>query len=246
MSVDYALAFPCEVRKNVPEPKLLVLVGYKSLAEFAIAEIRKAEPALAVETIIDKYDVQVNQTRPDGTTTQSPMTIRQLLALAQPLAPYREHCTQCRANIADRAFGCFARINYPIRKETEEWLLSRLPADSNDPDLSTLFRLLSSFEIDGRLVDKQRARLCELQQPLIRRWASADRQHAISSSQLLQMLAFVGNIEPDQAVAYTRVLKLATVLSERHVPSSSIEQFKTFMCAVVMSGRLKAGIVVDA
>ena len=31
MAADYVLKFPCEVRKNVPEAKLVALVGYMSL-----------------------------------------------------------------------------------------------------------------------------------------------------------------------------------------------------------------------
>jgi hypothetical protein len=36
------------------------------------------------------------------------------------------------------------------------------------------------------------------------------------------------------------------VLSDAHPPSGNIEQFKTLMCAIVMSGRLAAKITVDA
>jgi hypothetical protein len=51
MAVDYVLKFPCEVRKNVPEAKLVALVGYMSLAEFAVAEIRKSSPAVRMESL---------------------------------------------------------------------------------------------------------------------------------------------------------------------------------------------------
>jgi hypothetical protein len=246
MAFDYVLKFPCEVRRSVPEAKLIALVGYKSLAEFAVAEIRKSNPAIAVETILDKYEVQVSQTRPDGPAKQVPMTIGQLAALAQPLGPYQSHCAKCRANIADRPFGCIAKINYPLRKESEEWLLSRLPGDAKDPNLSLLFRFLSDLEIDGRRVDAMRPRLFELKAPVIRRWGVPPDQKQIASSQIIQLLVFGGNIEPQQAGLFTKLLGLASVLSDPHPPSSNIEQFKTLMCAIVMSGRLNAGISVDA
>ena len=245
MAFDYVLTFPCEVRKNVPEAKLVALVGYMSLAEFAVAEIRKAKPAASMESILG-HQVQVNQTRPDGTAAQAPMTIKQLVALAEPLGQYREFCSKCRANIADRPFGCIAKINYPIKKESEEWLLSRLPADMNEPSLSTLFRFLSDLKIDGRPVDAMRPRLFELKEPVVRLWTSATEQKRVTSSQIVQMLAFGGHIVPQQAVAYTQLLKLTSVLSDPHPPSGNIEQFKTMMCAIVMSGRLNAGINVDA
>ncbi|QBB70997.1 hypothetical protein ELE36_11910 [Pseudolysobacter antarcticus] len=246
MAVDYVLKFPCEVRKNVPEEKLVTLVGYMSLAEFAVAEIRKSNPAVPMETILGKYEVHVNQTRPDGTTVQTPMTVGQLVAQAQSISQYRAQCSPCRANIADRPFGCIAKINYPISKESEQWLLSRLPNDSNDTNLVTLFRFLSDVKIDGRPVDTMRERLFELKEPLVRRWGVWPDQKQVTSSQIIHMLAFGGDIGPQQAALYTKLLGLAAVLSEPHPPSSNIEQFKTLMCAIVMSGRLNSAISVDA
>src|SRR4051812_35648328 len=105
MAIDYVLKFPCEVRKSVPEAKLVALVGHMSQAEFAVAEIRKANPAVAMETILAKWEVRVSQTRPDGTATETPMTVGQLVALAQPIRQYLEHCPKCPANIAARPFG---------------------------------------------------------------------------------------------------------------------------------------------
>jgi hypothetical protein len=246
MAVDYVLKFPCEVRKSVPEAKLVALVGYMSLAEFAVAEIRNANPAMPMETILGKYQVKVSQTRPDGVVDQVPMTIGELVALAQPLGQYRGHCPKCPANIADRSFGCIAKINYPIRKESEEWLLSRLPGDVNDPNLSLLFQFLADLKIDGAPVDAMRPRLFEQKEPVVRRWGTPPGQKQVTSSQVIQMFAFGGDIGPQQAALYTKLLGLASVLSDAHPPSSNIEQFKTLMCAIVMAGRLNAGINVEA
>jgi hypothetical protein len=246
MALDYVLQFPCEVRKNVPEAKLVTLVGYMSLAEFAVAEIRKSSPSESIDTILGKYEVRVNQARPDGTVEQAPMKLGQLVALAQPLGQFRGHCPNCRANIADRSFGCIAKINYPIRKEAEEWLLSRLPNDVDDPNLQLLFRFLSELKVDGRPVDAMRPKLCESKEPIVRRWGSPPDVKQVTSSQIIHMLASGGNITPQQAVLYTKMLGLTSVLSDPHPPSSNIEQFKTMMCAIVMAGRLNTGISVDA
>lgn len=246
MALDYVLQLPCEVRKNVPETRLVALVGYMSLAEFAVAEIRKSNPTVPMETILDKYEVRVSQTRPDGTAEQVPMTVGQLVALAQPIGQYRGHCPPCRANIADRPFGCIAKINYPIRRESEEWLLSRLPGDMKDPNLLLLLRFLSDLKIDGRAVDAMRPKLFELTEPVVRRWGALPEQKQVTSSQIIHMLAFGGNIGPQQAALYTKLFGLTSVLSDPHPPSSNIEQFKTLMCAIVMAGRLNVGISVDA
>lgn len=246
MAFDYVLNFPCEVRKDVPDTKLVTLVGYMSLAEFSVAEVRKSNPAVPIETILGQYEVQVSQTRPDGTVSQAPMTIGRLVSLAQPIGQYRGHCKECRANIADRPFGCIAKINYPIKKESEEWLLSRLPNDMNDPDLLLLFRFLSDLNIDGRPVDALRPRLFELKEPVVRHWGAAPAQKQVTSSQIIHMLAFGGDIGPHQAKLYTKLLGLTSVLTDPHPPSGNIEQFKTLMCAIVMSGLLNSGISVDA
>lgn len=242
MAFDYVLEFPCGIRKVIPEKKLVVMVGYRSLAQFAFDEARKAEPVAAPEALLAKYQVNVSQTRPDGVVTQTPMTIGELVELARPLVQYQALCADCRANVADRPFGCMAKINYPIRKEAEEWLLARLPADPAEPGLALLFRFLSEVGVDGSAVDGLRPRLFELGAPLTRRWAP-DRQ--VTSSQILHLLLFGGNIGPQQAALYTKVLGLTSVLSDPHPPSANIEQFKTLMCAIVMSGRLDAAISAD-
>lgn len=246
MAIDYVLRYPCDVRKNIPEAKLVALVGHMSLAEFAVAEILKFNPAAPMEEILGNYQIHFSQARPDGRAEQVPMTVGELFALAQPIAQYRGHCPPCRANIADRPFGCMAKINYPIPKESEEWLLSRLPGDIRDPNLLLLLRFLSDLEIDGSPVDALRPQLFELSEAVVRRWGTASEQKQVTSSQIIHMLAFGGTIRPQQAGLYSKLFGLTSVLSEAHPPSSNIEQFKTLMCAIVMAGRLTAEIGVDA
>lgn len=247
MAADYVLRFPCPVRRQVPEDKLVTLVGYMSLAEFAVAQIRQAQPDASIESILGGYEVHVSQTRPDGTTHQVPMRLGQLVDMAQALAPHRGHCADCRANIADRHFGCIAKINYPIQPESEQWLLSRLPADPQDPNLVLLLRMLSQLRMDGGPVDAMRPRLFVSPQPALRRWGAAGMpQQQISSSQIIQLLLFNGPVSPQRAGLYAKLLGLATVLSDPHPPSANIEQFKTLMCAIVMAGRLGAEITMDA
>lgn len=246
MAVDFVLKFPCEVRKRIPEAKLVELVGHRAMAEFAVAQIRQANPDLPLESLLDRYQLRVSQTRQDGTTEQTPMTVAQIAALAKPLEPFSAQCGPCRANVADRPFGCIGKINYPITTEAESWLLSRLPADPGDHSLNKLFQLLGDFGIDGQPVEAVRERLCESRQPLVRRWMTPAGVRKVTSSQLLQMLVFAGGVVPPQASAYTFVLGLERVLSDPHPPSANIEQFKTFMCAVVMSARLEAEIAVSA
>lgn len=246
MAVDYVLKFPCEVRKQVANDKLVTLVGYMGLAEFAVAEVRKTNPNLPMADILKNVQVKVDQRRPDGVVRQIPMSVGDLVELAQSIGHLRGHCGPCRANIADRPFGCIAKINYPITKEAEEWLVSRLPDDVANPGLSTLFRFLSDLEITGAPIDTLRPNLCELQAPVVRAWDGPQGQAQVSSSQILHMLIFGGDIGAQQAALFTQLLGLESVLSDPHPPSSSIEQFKTLACAIVMAGRLNAEIELQA
>ena len=59
MALDYVLKFPCEVRRNMPEATLAARVGYMSLAETAMAEIRRANPGASTEAILGNYQVEV-------------------------------------------------------------------------------------------------------------------------------------------------------------------------------------------
>ena len=227
MAIDFVLRFPCEVRRNMPELKLQALVGHLTLAQFAFARFKEEYPSQDTASILDKCKVEIAASGPDGITRQIPVTIRQLLAMTESLNSFKDVCKQCRANVADRSFGCIAKINYPVPNEVEQWLLSRLPAEVQDPGLQMLFRYLSDLRIDGAPVEELRKRpnLFQRQLSATRRWGGPTESKQITSSQLIHMLAFVGEIEPEQASLYTKLLGLETVLSDPHPPSSVIEQF---------------------
>lgn len=48
-------------------------------------QIRNSNPEVQMETILDRYQVQVDQTGPDGTAQQAPMTLGQWVAMAAPI-----------------------------------------------------------------------------------------------------------------------------------------------------------------
>lgn len=245
MSADYILKHLCQARKAIPEAKLVALVGHRSLAEYAVAQIRAGNPTIPLETI-KQYQVIAKQSRPDGVIEQRPITVEELFNLAQPLKQFQNDCDKCPANIADRAFGCFGTINYPIRREVEEWLLARLPKDINDPNLQALMRFLSNFEVDGQAIDQMRPKLFESQQALKRIWGSAADLKRITSSQLIHILIFGGNINPKLAGLLAKLLKLNTVLMEKHPTSANIEQFKTLMCGIVMAAKLDVELSIES
>jgi len=248
MAIDYVLRMPCEVRKQFPEAKLVAMVRQWGIADFAIGKLRQAYPDQDIKTLAEQYTIEIAVNGPDGTARQMPVTVAQIMQMVSPLGAVRQHCGPCRANVSDRHFGCIAKINYPILRETESWLLSRLPDDEKHPNLALLLKFLADLKIDGAPVDALRARenMFEAKTPAFRTWGEIFDRRKVTSSQILHMLAFGGMLGPEQAQLYTRMLGLETILRERHPPSDQVEQFKTFFCAVVMAGRLGAPIDVDA
>ena len=244
MALDFSLRLPCEVRKAIPEPKLALMVQHRSLAEFAQGKFKEAHPELDEQTIRERLTVEITAKAPDGVARETPVTLSKLFDATKGLDPWRATCPPCRANVSDRAFGCIGKINYPIAPEAESWLLSRLPPDTQHPALTLLFKFLADLNIDGLPVDKTRsnARIFSQRRAAVRHWGEGVARRTLNSSQLLQILLFGGDIGPQQAALYTRMLTLETVLKDPHPPSANIEQFKTFLCAVVMAGRLNCGL----
>lgn len=247
MAIDYALNFNCDAKSNIPEEKFLLLVRGMALAEHSAQVMRQQHPEWSIQKILNDVTVNFTQTRPDGKIEEAPVTIGELVARAEPLRKFKDQCANCRANVADRSFGCVAKINYPIKKESEEWLVSRLPDDEKDPALQILFKYITDLELDGSTVDKarERAKIFDMKHGAVRKWGGMFSKRKITSSQILEFMLFAGDIIPDQARLYTKILRLDSVLSDPHPKSSNIEQFKTFMCAVVMAGRLNANIKID-
>ena len=248
MAVDFSLQFACEVRKGIPEPKLVQLVKHRTIAQFAVGKFREAYPQADRETILNKCTVRINALGPDGLAKEIPVTVGQLVQMTASLDGVKGHCASCRANVADRDFVCMGKINYPIAAVSEGWLLSRLPADPQTPSLATLFRFLADLQIDGAPVEQQRGRaeMFESRTVLSRSWGSGPSQRRVTSSQLLHMLVFGGDIGAKQAQLYTQLLGLESVLRDPHPKSDNVEQFKTFFCGVVMAGRLGSMLAVEA
>jgi hypothetical protein len=114
MAVDFVLRLPCEVRRNIPEQKLVSMVRHVAIAEFAFGKFKQAHPEYDNKTIAEQCTVQIGVNGPDGTARETPVTIAELFQMVAPLTPLREYCKPCRANVADRNFGCIAKINYPM------------------------------------------------------------------------------------------------------------------------------------
>lgn len=247
MAIDYAIQFPCEVRRHLPEAKLQALVKQSDMVRFAIARFREAEPNTDLDTIIREREVVIAVRTPEGDTKQQPVTIAELMKLLQPLEGLKQACINCRANLTAQGFGCIGRVNYPLPAETEEWLLARLPADAKDAGLSLLFRFMADLDIDGAQIAHVRARpeILASRSPLTRVWKSLFSRKQIDSNQILYLLVYAGGLSQQQSVLYTQLLNLTRDHCDV-VATPGITQFKAFLRAVVTAGRLGAPLSIDA
>lgn len=249
MAIDFALLKQCSARRHTPEVRLRSMVRHWGIAEFAIAQFREKFPHADEETLTAKCTVEIAVKGPDGIAIQTQVTVGQLLEMIAPLSELDGECKGCPANVSGRSFGCIGKVNYPIRKEAEDWLLARLPEDAKDANLALLLKYLADLALDGAPVEAQRAnsRMFERKEAAVRKWGSWFGSKAqLSSSQLLHMLAFGGPIVPEQAELYSRLLGLAKLGSEPGSASNAVEQFKIFLRAVNLAGRLNVQLIVEA
>lgn len=247
MSLEYTIQLPCEVRRHLPELKLQSMIKHRNTAMFAINVFREAEPKVDVETLIRERMVTIAVQSSEGISQETAVPIAQLLSTTAPLRDFEKHCSHCPANVGGQPFGRYGKVNYPIEKATEDWLLARLPANAKDPGLVMLFRLLDDLKIDGAPTDSLRNRpeIFTSSTASERVWKGLFSSKRINSSQIMHMLMFGGHIGAEQARLYAHVLNLRTDHSDV-VASRGISQFKTFLRACVSAGNLKANLLIDS
>jgi len=249
MAIEFALQKPCAARRHTPEVKLRTMIRQAAAAEVAIAQFRDKFPHADEETLTSKCTVQVAVKRPDGTVIQTQVTVGRLQSMIEPLSELDGECKGCPANVSGRSFGCVGKVDTPVRKEVEDWLLARLPDDAKDAHLVQLLKHLAELGIDGAPIDEQRARsrMFERKEAAVRKWGGwFGSKVQVTSSQLLQMLTPDETMGPEQAQLCTRLLGLSKLGSEPVSASDAVEQFKLFLRAINLSGRLDARLAVDA
>lgn len=115
---------------------------------------------------------------------------------AERLVPLAAHCASCPARALPMAFGCLGSIEYPFSAANEGFLFSRLPTDDESTAGDLLLSALDEYGWTGARIEELRARgMFEQKRPLERRLGD----EVVTSSQLLEMCFFVGDLAPVHA-----------------------------------------------
>lgn len=255
MAVDYYVLFPCEVRKQVSDAELLNMEKAKNRAELIVQTLRD-NPGEHQNKPEAEWSVTMVQVGPNG-SEEVEIRVGDLLAEAAPLERLAVHCKDCPANLQKRDFGCGAAIHYPITRQAEQWMLSRLPDDLNALPGQILLRAIHDFGFDGSSIDAARSRddLYEAKSPPVRKWGGFFSRKRITSSQLLQMMFDVGNFQPAHAkmlamflgyVDETGNLSYSPVNYPQPNDDPSMAQLKTFFALTAFAGANGFEVLVDA
>lgn len=128
------------------------------------------------------------------------------------LRPLAFHCAGCPANHAQRDFGCYGAVALPLSGEAEEWLVDLLPRSLKPPRgeepgqpgrhvsfVQQLLDLLDDLGIDGLLAEEEYrdTYLLDRSRPALRKYGSGLRKTRLSSSQILELLLFREEIQPE-------------------------------------------------
>lgn len=205
MSIDYYVTYPCKVRESVSDVELLNMEKSYNQASMVLDMMRN-DPKTDKSIPESEWSFTTITRGPNGDEKVN-VKIYDLFAEALPLPELSKHCNNCSANLLNLNFGCGGVINYPISRQSESWLISRLPENLDSQAGKLLLQAISDFSYDGKNIDDNRSRtdLYESSQCLERRWGGFfSKKTTISSSSILQMSFTVGSLQAAHAkmIAY--------------------------------------------
>jgi len=134
MAIDHVIDLNCVPKETLSTPGLLARLKARERA----AAIIKLYRDHGDQRPPNEMGFEMVRRTHDGNEETQIVLVQDLIADASPLDPLQKHCKGCPANRADKPFGCFDSINYPISQEAELWLLKQLPS----PDEPLILLLL--------------------------------------------------------------------------------------------------------
>ena len=197
MGIDYVVGLECEPKEAIGIEEIVGMVKARSRAETILGMARQQGDARPAHQIT--FQIQLYR---NGEITAEDVSVQTLLDQAATLDDHVVACRECPANRdSPTGYGCYKSISYPIEPDTENWLLSRLPAalDETNGAGYLLARALEDFGWDGAQAAEMRSqgeRFFRMREAPVRQWPNGI---AISSDQLFHMMFHVGHLNPDHS-----------------------------------------------
>lgn len=257
MAIDYFIRYSCKVQDSASVHDLLRMQRARNRANASIAAMSgRAGLGSGVQELERAASLQALGGSGLG---MRKLEIADLIAKAAPLDSLSRHCNGCPANLRGTAFGCGGAIQYPISRDAEQWLVSRLPDDLRSERGQFFLLAVQDLGFNGAGIDAGRSErlVFASNTPVLRRWGGffSREKTWISSSQVLHMLIGAGNLSPIHArLACWFLGFLDAGAKHEHRPdnlpiasdSQGVIQFKIFLAAAAFAGANGYHLLIDA
>jgi len=122
MAVDFIIHYDCEVKKIIPAEKILELVKLQGKAKMLYKMQEK--DGVSHENILN-FPAIMQLVTDKGTQNTKKTTVGEMLEESEILVKYEKKCMECNVS-GKKSFGCVGIINYPITKQTEDYIYSKM------------------------------------------------------------------------------------------------------------------------
>jgi len=199
MGIDYLIDQPCAVKDAFGGAAGFVALAKQRGQAEAILQMARRQ---GDERPLDQIKIRSKVARPGGVEERE-VSLQELLDAPAPLAAHEQGCAGCPAHFDERPFSCYGYVGYPIAAEAEKWLLSRLPKSLESTAGMFLLKALDDFGWDGEHVAGMREKgrtFFESDATFAASWGEGRDARAIDSNTLLEMMFFVGHVQPSHAL----------------------------------------------
>ncbi len=194
MAIDYIIDYACVPKQTLGTEGILERLKGRERAESVIQLFRRNGD----QRPPSEMGFEMTRSTASGEEETRVVVVQELLNAADELTPLEHYCEGCPANAAGRPFGCMNRIDYPISRQGEIWLLKQLPTP-DEPLLWLLLRRgIEEFGYDGSSVQALRGG----ESPYFEEQDQFARQmgeFSITTNQVFEMIFTLGHIQPSHA-----------------------------------------------
>lgn len=265
MAIDYVIDLNCIPKETFTIEGILDRLKGDERAQTIIALFRENGD----DRSPSQMGFEFTRSTPEGDEETQVIVVQDLLDAVGELTPVAHYCQGCPANRADRPFGCYGFIHYPISSSGEHWLLDQLPVPDEALTWLLLRKGIEEFQYDGASVRPLRQTsdvYFEDRNPLVRRLGEFD----IDANQLFEMIFAVGTILPNHAAllllflhAIHRDLEAEDIMRITPAPANvaehhpfliqhersdndTLHEIKEFLAALYLAWKLNVPLIVDA